>query len=413
MLYQRTLLAFCWIVFQFLPQHIWAQMYNFALVGGKQSVEIPFEQVDGYVIVTLQIHGILPARFILDTGSRYTMLTKQTRAKALGLEYGEKRYQVMGSDRVTLLHTFIARGVFYTIDGQLIASEQSVMVLEEDCFKLDEMLGTPIDGLLGSEIFHNYVVDIDYRTKTIRLSDKPRPKMLKYTKLNLQIIDGKPYAYVRAMGLSGAGSSDSLFMLLDSGAGLQSLFHIHPRDTVGKSNWKPGIIGQGLGGIMHGYRGMLAQLGLDTLTLNQLSVSFHLPQRIDTLRSLKAQGIVGNEVLSRFELCFDFRGKALYLRPYKGYRKAYRKDVSGMTLRAMGPDLRTFVVKNVWKGSASDFAGLQEGDELLSVNGKKLKNKTLFQVERYFSKPEGSVLQLKIKRNQQLLNLTMRLGAYL
>ena len=46
--------------------------------GNGEKVEIPFEYINGFIVVDIIFEKVLPLKFILDTGAENTILLKRT-----------------------------------------------------------------------------------------------------------------------------------------------------------------------------------------------------------------------------------------------------------------------------------------------------------------------------------------------
>ncbi len=72
----------------------------------------------------------------------------------------------------------------------------------------------------------------------------------------------------------------------------------------------------------------------------------------------------------------------------------------------------TFVVTRVYKNSPAENAGIKAGDILISVNGTKLEGKTSDEVRELVLGEEGSVINLEILRNNELIEIKAVRGTF-
>jgi len=85
-------------------------------------------------------------------------------------------------------------------------------------------------------------------------------------------------------------------------------------------------------------------------------------------------------------------------------REAYS---AGLTLNAWSP--QTLSIGNVLNGSAGEDAGLQPGDQILTINGKKVTSRNwLSRFNRY---QQGDRVPISFKRDRRTLQTTLVLGA--
>lgn len=78
----------------------------------------------------------------------------------------------------------------------LTANNQEVQMIIDEKFQISHILGIPVHGLIGFNLFKDYIVEIDYINENITLN---KPEYFKYRDrnkdivLNLQIDGNKPY----------------------------------------------------------------------------------------------------------------------------------------------------------------------------------------------------------------------------
>ena len=58
-----------------------------------------------------------------------------------------------------------------------------------------------------------------------------------------------------------------------------------------------------------------------------------------------------------------------------------------------------FIVSEIREGSPADLAGIFNGDEILSVNGKETYNYKLHELIGLFASKDGKKIVMRIKRN--------------
>jgi C-terminal processing protease CtpA/Prc len=83
-------------------------------------------------------------------------------------------------------------------------------------------------------------------------------------------------------------------------------------------------------------------------------------------------GVVGNQILSRFNAVYDFMGKKLYLSPSKKFAAPFIAQANGMMVEYAGENNNRILVKIVNPNSPASKAGIKEGDEILQLNGEKI-----------------------------------------
>lgn len=385
---------------------------GFFLPKGKSKVELPFEYVNNFIVVQVDYKGIFPLNFILDTGAEHTIMTKPEVALALQMEF-DRSFTVLGSDMKTELTAFLVRRIPFTIDGKVEAPFHDILVLEKDYFQFEEHIGIPIHGILSARAFSRYFLQINYDAQVITLHARDRKKnfLKDYEKIELNMARNKPYIDTQVQLQN--DTVVPIRLLLDTGAAISLLLFPESHAALEPpQNAIIGNIGKGLGGYLEGFTGRVEQLNLGTTFFQRGVVSFF--QKIDTTERSQflnnRNGIMGNVVLERFHLVFDYRNAALYVRPAKLYDKAYKYDKSGLHIIATGKNLHQYLIQSVLPNSPAGVADFQKGDQILSINRIPTKFLTLQGINKRLQKKEGKVLRIKVKReNQRIIKrITLR-----
>lgn len=373
--------------------------YSRDLASGFKQVEIPFEFENNFIIVNVLFSNQIPLKFIFDTGAEHTILTRKEISDLLGIPY-HRRFTVYGADLKTELHAYLIRQIDLKV-GEVNATNQSMLVLEDDYFKFEEFTGQKIYGIIGAEFFKGFIIKIDYQRKRITMTSVRHFKEPKaYTKIPLELKRQKPYIQTQIKL-----QEDTIVpvkLLLDTGASLSLLINsnTHP-NLAPPANSVNGNVGLGLGGFLDGHLGRINQLNMANFAINDVVTNFQeLPEESDTTHLNGRNGLIGNGILSRFTVIIDYPRGFLYLKPNKKFSKPFKYDKSGLQLISSGTNLKTVLVQSIIGESPAAEIGLQKGDMIQSVNGWPTSVIGLSTVINILKKKEGKKITLKIKRDQ-------------
>lgn len=128
---------------------------------GVAPSKVRFELLaSNHVVVNARLNGKGPYRLIFDLGSPVTLLSSKA-AEAVGAT--EKNAPK------AFLFVRPVEGKLKTLEiGALKAEDLSVMVMDHPSLKLmGEMLGQPLDGILGYTFFARYKLTIDYKAREL------------------------------------------------------------------------------------------------------------------------------------------------------------------------------------------------------------------------------------------------------
>lgn len=389
----------------------YVQNINFDLLQGQSTVKIPFELKHNFIIIDVRLNGILPLHFIFDTGAQYTLLFKKEYSDILRIPY-LRRIPILGADLSQELYALVGQNISVDIPGR-IKVRKDILIFEEDYFQLDELTGIFIDGILGGDVFKHYITKIDYRKQILTLTrpehfPEPGPH---YHRIPLRLKEAKPLLDATVTLENNARVPVSL--LMDTGSGIPLLIYAntHPNLSIPEKTII-GQLGKGLGGYLLGYMGRIKQLELPTdLQFNNVLASF---QRLDSTSQVftinnHRNGILGNQVLRRFEVIIDYPDSMLYLKPTRTYKQKFNYDRSGMLIYAIGHNLKDFYVNTIIPGSPAEEAGIREGDLILKIRGLPASLFDLASINRMLMKRTGKKIKVTIERNGVRMEKSFRL----
>jgi PDZ domain/Aspartyl protease len=384
------------------------QTLGFTIAEGRKRVEIPVEIHNNLVVVPVLLNGSLPLKFIVDTGVRTAILTEKAYTDILNLTYARK-YTIAGPGGENLIEAYVTNGVELQLPG-VNGLGHALLVLQEDYLELRNNLGTDVHGVLGYELFSRFVVKVDYRQKTLTLMlpEKLKPGR-KYESIPISIEDTKPYINVALT--QGNGEKKNMKFLVDSGASHSLLIEPKSDSTLDVPvNAVSCVVGRGLGGAIRGKTGRVKELEIGHYKMQNVIANFPDPNSyMDTLKlgSTFRNGTLGGEVLSRFTVIYDFSKEKIYLKKNSDFKKGFYYNLSGLTVRAKGNRLNTFEITDIRKFSSSDKAGLQIGDQIISVNGQSVKDLDLNQLNGFLNVRPGKKVLVSVKRNNEMFSTKM------
>ena len=387
-----------------------AQVLGFSLANGKKRVQIPIEIHNNLVVIPVFLNGMLPLKFILDTGVRTAILTQKAFTDILNLPYSRK-YTISGPGGVRLVDAYVTNNVSLELPG-VTGRGHALLVLAEDYLELRNYLGTDVHGILGYELFSRFIVEIDYNKKilTLMLPEVFKPKR-KFQKIPIRIEDTKPYV-VSDITLTD-GTRIMTKLLVDSGASHGLLLEPTSDDRIKvPENYVSSSIGRGLGGDIVGKVGRIRSMQLGRFKLENVVVRFPDPNSyFDSLKSssIPRNGAVGGEVLSRFTVIFNFPKEELYLKKTTSLTRGFHFNLSGLNVKAKGSALGTFEITDVRSQSAGDKAGIQVGDLIVSINGIAVKDLNLGIINGFFNFAPGKRIRLEVSRQGTIIRKRFKL----
>jgi hypothetical protein len=273
---------------------------------------------------------------------------------------------------------------------------------------LSSALGCDADGIIGGEFIRQFVVELDYQARTIRIHD---PQTFRYDgtgeTLPLEFTpDGHPIIKATVTPLGGQ-PIEHRFML-DIGSGLALALHspfVSKHDLLGGSIKTIRAIGlAGAGGTSVGRLGRVAMLQIGSFKMAN-PITLFSQDRAGAFANESLAGNIGAQVARRFRLFLDYRRSRLILEPSPTFSDPFDRAVSGIAVRAEGADYHTFRVKEVLEDSPATEAGLAVGDVIAAVDDITADGLTLTALVELLDKPVAR--ELTIRRGEQVLKVAL------
>jgi hypothetical protein len=366
---------------------------------------VPFELNNRHMVLKIRVNNSRPLSFILDTGDQYAIIDLD-RARELQLSlHGE--VLVGGAGASTQKGAFV-RDASFVIEGFPGFSQPISMALP--IRGLASRLGRDLDGIIGSEFIKEFVVEIDYQQRVLRLHDK---SSFSYTgtgeSIPIELVHGHPILDAEVTPAGGQPLKGRF--VLDLGAGLAlalySPFVAEHQLLAGNMKTINAIGGAGAGGETTGRIGRVSELKVGSYRIKAPVTLFSL-DKAGAFASSALAGNIGARVANKFKVFLDYGRKRIILEPNANFEKPFDYSQTGMSLVAEGPDYRTFRIHNLLEKSPASEAGLQKDDVILSINEEAATTLALSRIIELFEKPV--TYKLTIRRGEQTLkiNLTPR-----
>lgn len=375
---------------------------GFVFEGARTSEVLSFKKSRGLIILPMYINDKGPFNFILDTGVGSLIITDSKLKDSLNLKYLRK-IEIDGLGNSKRLEAYSSPFLKLNI-GHAVFKNASAAILTSDSFEFSKYFGMPVHGLLGYDFFNSFIVKINYQTGILKIFSKEKPRLFKNgTKIPLQFIDKKPF--ILATVTTAKRDKMPLKLLIDSGSGhslvLES-FDDKPFDLP--DTFIVANLGVGLSGDINGLKGRVEKLGIGRFTLNNVLASFPYFDDVGVkTNSFGRNGSIGNPLLSRFNVVFDYQKSHVYLKPISNFKSPFNYDKSGLEIVAMGDNFNRFLVSRVEPDSAADEFGMLVGDELLSINFKKVSDMGIEKILETLSSDTGRTLYIELARGEKFV----------
>jgi hypothetical protein len=273
--------------------------------------------------------------------------------------------------------------------GNLLVDSLSIQVNDYDV--LSSIYGVKIDGLIGYSFFSRYLVRVDYDSCRLDVYTKGPIRypaggfLLRPRLFGLPMLEGH---------LADARTIKGRFYF-DTGAGLCLLFSSNfTEDSAVFSPKRKKPVrtqGAGLGGKTEMQLTTLRTFSIGPFHFRQIP-TYIFEDSYDVTSYPQLGGLIGNDLLRRFNLIINYPCSEIYILPNSSYRQPFDYSYSGVFIALIDGKV---IVTDVMESSPAEKAGLKEGDTILEINGDKEQN---IQVYQNLLRTIGPRVKVRVRR---------------
>lgn len=356
----------------------------------------PFKQLSGGVILLKGLFSNFPdtLNFILDTGSGGISLDSAT-VQHFGV--------IPTPSEMTILGIAGLRKVSFLYNQKLKLPGLTVDSLNfhiNDYEILSSVYGIKIDGIIGYSLLSRYIFRLDYDSSKAHIYTNGRMKYPRGGWLYEPILRTLPVQEAR---VKDAVTVNSRF-LFDIGAGLCMLLS---SDFIADSNFlnKKRILyakeAEGVGGKIDMQLTVIKEIKLGPYRFRNVPV-FIFDDKYNITTYPYLGGLIGNDLLRRFNIILNYAQKEFYLTPNSHYNDLFDYAYAGIELYYI--DGRV-VLGDVATGSPAALAGLMEGDVVIGINNNITQN--LQQYKQALQVP-GEKIRMIVSRQGDLMQFEFK-----
>ena len=310
------------------------------------------------------IRDSIPARLVFDTGNTSLLLDSTFYAENFAAQGTLRKAFIGGAGNGRQMASVDMSGWEYRV-GEYAHKDQTAVVLN-----LRKILGNNVSGMFGMEFVRGRKVEFNYADEYIRvLSSNEQPgsdftcidckwlddtqtRILVPVKIALDATTSREGLFLVDLGSSGTvniNSSSVAKMGLQNHSGVQKMIY-----AVG-----------GIGGSRTDYTFKLAGVELGGLSASNIRADYS-GNATGALADKRYDGLIGNELLERFDVIFDFAKCKMYLRANRNFDTPSRYFFGV----ALTPHKDHWVVNGLLEGGKAEKAGVKRGDRIVKINGK-------------------------------------------
>jgi hypothetical protein len=304
---------------------------------------------------------------------------------------------------------------------------------------------------LGAKFFNSFPIQMDYLKSKVTIYPPAydyRRKLRGYQAIDMTIENERPYIHakikmekewVNGKFLLDMGNTDPLmlfsFLLPDYNIDMPYVYE---------------YLGRGFNGPIYGKKNRIHKVAVGNFELTYPIASYPDSAHISTERIAEHRiGSVGNQILQRFHVFFDYGKDRIYLKRNRTFHKPFMLNMAGIDVKHEGmtwtrervriprtehkkePTLGLdngvtidfsndnfqynfiltprYIIAGIRAESPAARAGVKVGDQLLKVNGKEAKKLSLAKITEKMQTNPGDELRLELQRDNETIKVRFKL----
>lgn len=386
-----------YIVFTFITTSTFGQEMYWP-TPAKYITTFPFKQLNGGVILVRAKFNNLPDsfNFILDTGSGGISLDSNTVEdfKIAHVPSGRYIYGIAG-----------VRKVDFAQHNSLSFPNLKVDSLDFYINNYDilaNVYGIKIDGIIGYSFFSKYVVKINFDSLKISVF---HPGFIKYPAHGFLLHPRFKGLPIIPLEIKDTRTINSQYYF-DTGAGLCFLVseQFNADSSILRRKRRPVPVEvQGLGGRRQMRLTLINQLQIGPYKFRKVP-TYILEDENNILAYPSQGGLVGDDILRRFNIILNYPQREIHLLPNSHFRDLFDYSYTGMTMYSVNGHI---VADDVIEGSPADKSGIKNGDIIMSIENNFSNN-----IETYKNllQKSGSRIKILVMRDNSPIMISLKIG---
>ncbi|MEZ4830110.1 MAG: aspartyl protease family protein [Bacteroidia bacterium] len=354
---------------------------------------IPFQMVGEHMFIQMVAGENDTLHLIFDTGAS-TLVINETLVNRLRLSFDREASTtgIGGTGNVRYGNMAKLRA------GRISLGE--ISAIAAPLAHLEAKIGHKIDGIIGYHLLSSFIVRMNFDNRKLEILDQAEFCPEDYGKSHkIDLSVGIPV--MNATVSLNDGTLVSGKFLIDSGAGSGLILNtpLVSQRKLTEVSRHTGFQNESSGLNNHTtpfFETVMPGLTFCGYLLQQIPT--RLSQSTSGVTAMpEFAGIIGNPVLQRFSLVFDYRQERMYIQAGSRLAHPFTSDASGLKLQ-LDETLTRIVVEKVIPQSPADKAGVRKGDILTGIDEKPIRPGDLPKVKEQLSRTGKKVI-LTIERD--------------
>jgi len=356
-------------------------------------VAIEYETINKFLLIEGIIKG-KTRRFLFDTGAPcmisqklYEELNSSPILREVTI-YDSN--QLVNTNKAILLNQIILGGIEFNNIPTIVSDNDSSIVF--NCLK--------IDGIIGSNLLRNSIIQISSKEHRIYITDNPKKLDLKNKKSSSILLtpnQSNPYFWITIQNKR----KQKVQVLFDSGANSflsLSLRHFNAFNNRRRRPYE--ILSNAKGNSNIGLHGLANDTAIFRLKSDNLQINQSIFTNVNIETTRNNNSIIGIELIDYGIVSIDYIHKKFYFEPHV----AEKRDLN-RRLFPVSPIVKDdkFVIGIVWDDQLKNKINV--GDQIIAINNQDYENRAICEIVKQSNPlPEKDEMSITLKNEKGIVN---------
>ena len=337
----------------------------------------------------------IPARMIFDTGNTHLLIDSTFYTASIDDKGNLRRSMLQGAGGGVEIANIDAGGWKYSI-GEKSQNEQMAVIMN-----LRKILGDGVDGIFGMKYMQGERVKFNYAESYMRILNAGETIGDDFTRIECKWLDDTKMRILMPVSIvfDDNYTFEGVFMVdmgMSGSLSLNSTVADKLKQHLPESRSMIYSVG-GVGGSRIDNVFKAQQITVGGKAIKDVRAVWSNNKQ-GAMADNRYDGVIGNELLGRYDIVYDFIDCAIYVRPNRNFGAPQNNDL-GIVLT---PYSEYWVVNGLLQGGNAEKAGLQRGDIIKSINGIKANDE---RAKGLYPFPDSLILS--VQRGNCLVEITV------
>ncbi|WP_102978742.1 PDZ domain-containing protein [Chryseobacterium scophthalmum] len=383
-------------------------LFSFLLISCSKNIysqkeqHINLKNNGKHVSIHLKINQYKKGNFYFDTASPWLIIdsTFYKNQKMSFNYYSKQEITGVGDNRQNMIK--VLDTIKISANNNAFSSKFNLI------HNLRYFLGKNIDGIVGFGNFGNTPFEIDYVNQKISLNPQINDS---YQEVSIKF-DGS-FMYIPMELILHNGNNIQGDFLIDTGSNKTVLTSEFAKNKDIIYNKKVTYKNSGgIGGLHTGCSFFTPKLKMNKFTLNERQIDVSNDSAGALSKNKNYIGIIGNDILDRFDIIYHPTQNKIWMRPNKNFSKPSDDLYKSFILIETGNINKGWIVGSIYEKNSDAYQkGLRHEDEIIEINNKSVKKLSLENFNRQLK--ANQKLKLKVKRGEVYFEIDTYLNIFL